>query len=346
MSPPRPRSRARARRDETPLGKRGLDTLHGVGPRITERLAAIGIRSVEDLLFHLPLRYQDRTRVHPIGSLRAGEEVLIRAEVQLTQVRYGRRRSLVCMVADGTGSLTLRFFHFTQRQREGLARGAPVSCFGEVRQGPQGLEMVHSEYRVAADDAPVAVAESLTPVYPTTEGLTQRMLASLTDQALAALERGAVLEELLPEVTLGELRLPRLDEALCGVHRPPPETRTDALLEGTHPWQRRLAFEELLAHHLSLRALRAELDGDAAPRIEAGGELVARFLDGLGFELTGAQLRVAGEIATDLARDRPMHRLAQGDVGCGKTVVAALAILAAVEADHQAALMAPTELLA
>jgi ATP-dependent DNA helicase RecG len=300
------------------------------------------VRSVQDLLFHLPLRYQDRTRITPIGALRHGDEALVAGEVQLTQLRYGRRRSLASLISDGTGRLLLRLFHFSDAQRRGLERGRRVSCYGEARRGPQGMEMVHPEYRLLTGDQAIPVEAHLTPVYPATEGLNQGTLRKLLPQALELLSADGNLDELLPEEIRSRLGFPPLREAVLHAHRPPPGSGEPDI----QPSRKRLAFEELLAHHLSLRRLRRKLDEKAAPALSPPGPLVARFLRGLPFELTDAQRRVSAEIHADLQRPHPMHRLLQGDVGSGKTVVAALAALQTIESGYQAALMAPTELLA
>jgi ATP-dependent DNA helicase RecG len=314
---------------------------------MVQRLAQLGIYTIADLLFHLPLRYQDRTRVLPMGSLRPGDEVTIRGEVLLTEVKYGRRRMLLCRLSDGTGFITLRFFHFSARQQSGLARGTWLRCFGEVRAGNGGLEMVHPEYGRIEPDGPLPVAEHLTPIYPSTEGLRQPTLRALLDQVLddAGL-LAASLPDYLPPAVLTALQLPALLEAVRYVHRPPPEAPLAELAAGTHPAQQRLAFEELLAQQLSLRRLRARHQRQQAPSLAATGRLSEALCAQLPFALTAAQQRVLAEVAADLGKPVPMQRLVQGDVGCGKTVVAALAALQAVEAGYQVALMAPTELLA
>ncbi len=319
-----------------------VTALRGAGPRVAARLEAIGVRSVQDLLFHLPLRYQDRTRTTPIGALRHGDEALVVAEIQLTQLRYGRRRSLVSMISDGTGRLILRLFHFSEAQRRGLERGRKLACYGEARRGPQGIEMVHPEYRLLSEDQAPAVETHLTPVYPTTEGLSQGMLRRLMPQALDLLSADGNLDELIPAEILQRLDFPPLREAVLHAHRPPRGSGEPANL----PARKRLAFEELLAHHLSLKQLRQKLDQKQAPILSPPGALVERFVNSLPFELTQAQRRVADEIHADLQKPHPMHRLAQGDVGSGKTVVAALAALQSAESGYQTALMAPTELLA
>jgi ATP-dependent DNA helicase RecG len=320
-----------------------VETLSGVGPRIAQRLARLGIRRVEDLLFHLPLRYQDRTRVVPIGGLTPGREAVVEATIDHAEVVLRRRRMLLVRVSDGSGALLLRFFHFSPAQREGLARGVRLRLFGEARLGSGGLEMVHPEYERLAEDAETPAGDALTPVYPTTEGLHQLSLRRLIDRALPGL---AGLPELLDPQALPEaLRYP-LAEAVRFLHRPPPDADLPALLAGRHPAQRRLAFEELLAHHLSLARLRAAVAREPAPPIAPPGALLKAFRASLPFALTGAQERVLAELMTDLAQPHPMSRLVQGDVGSGKTVVAAAACVLAVEAGFQAAVMAPTEILA
>ena len=316
--------------------------LPGVGPALAERLARLGVQRVGDLALLLPSRYEDRTRVVPVGGLQPGDRAVVEGEVLLVEVVRRRRPMLLVALGDATGTLRLRFFHFNARQQAALARGARLRCYGEVRAGPTGLEMVHPEYRVAAG-AGAAVEEGLTPVYPGTEGLHATRLRQLVRQALAAL--GGAPPELLPADALARLGLPTLAEALAALHTPPAAADPAALESPRHPARRRLALEELLAHQISLRALRHR-----ARRLRAwplaGGDLVERFIASLPFPLTRAQARVIGEIRADLARGSPMMRLVQGDVGSGKTVVAAAAALQAVAAGGQAAVMAPTELLA
>jgi ATP-dependent DNA helicase RecG len=328
-----------------PLDERPVTSLRGVGPALAATLERLGLRTVQDLLFHLPLRYEDRTRVVPIGTLRAGDRAVIEGVVQLAEVVFRRRRALLCRIADGSGSLTLRFFHFSAAQQEGLARGARVRCFGEVRPGPGGLEIVHPEYRKLTPGVSAPADESLTPVYPTTEGVQQGRMRMLTGLALAQLPDGGLRDWVTPDV-LGMVGLPSLEAALRYVHRPPPDADIESLDAGRHPAQRRLAFEELLAHQISLRLLRQAADRDDAWPLPPRTDLVERCLAHLPFQLTAAQLRTWREVGADLARGHPMMRLVQGDVGSGKTVVAALAALRAVEHGAQAAVMAPTELLA
>lgn len=324
-----------------------IQRLTGVGPRIAERLARLGVYTIEDLLFHLPLRYEDRTRVVPIGSLRIGDTAVVQGEVLLTDIQYARRRMLVSRIADGTGSLTLRFFHFNAAQQATLARGRQVRCYGEVRRGKNGPELVHPEFKLVETDNAAPVEEFLTAVYPTTEGLHQLGLRQYVGRAVTLFDEGKLpLIDWLPEELLTELGLPTLRKSLLTLHRPSPDTKLSTFEEGQHPGQRRLAFEELLAHQLSLQLLRQRVSQHRAVHIPASQKLATQFISSLGFQLTGAQQRVVDEIRTDLEKNIPMQRLVQGDVGSGKTVVAALAALDSVEAGYQAAMMAPTELLA
>jgi ATP-dependent DNA helicase RecG len=328
----------------TPAEQRPVASLHGVGPALAEKLGKLGVTRVQDLLFVLPIRYEDRTQVAQIGTVRHGMRVVVEGEIQLTEVVYRRRRQLLCRIADGSGSLTLRFFYFSGAQQAGLARGTRIRCFGEVRRGPLGLEIVHPEYRrITATAEPLE--EVLTPIYPTTEGVPQARLRSLIDLALREAERAGVVDW-IPPALLADLRLPALADALSMMHRPPRDAHLGELLSGRHPAQRRLAFEELLANHLSLRLLRDAVKKDPAWQLNDRDHLKRRFLESLPFTLTGAQSRALAEVDRDLGADRPMVRLVQGDVGCGKTVVAAAAAARAVGSGLQAALMAPTELLA
>jgi ATP-dependent DNA helicase RecG len=262
----------------------------------------------------------------------------------LTEIAFRGRRQLLCRIGDGSGSLTLRFFYFTVQQQVGLARGARIRCFGEVRRSPKGLEMVHPEYRRVDREAAVA-EEHLTPIYPGTEGITQGRLRQLVRMALEQINASKI-EDWLPAAVLADLRLPSLREALQYVHRPPTDAPVDLLLDWRHPAQRRLAFEELLAHQLSLKLLRRRIQQDPGWPLAGTGALKTALLAALPFRPTRAQQRVLKEIEQDLERATPMLRLVQGDVGCGKTLVAALAATQAVQMGRQVALMAPTELLA
>jgi ATP-dependent DNA helicase RecG len=322
-----------------------VTVLRGVGDTLAQRLRALGVETTQDLLFLLPLRYEDRTRVVPLGKLHAGQRAVVEGEVLLTEVVFRGRRQMLCKIADGSGFLLLRFFYFTTQQQNGLARGARVRCFGETRRGPQGLEIVHPEYRRIDPNAAAAPEEHLTPTYPLTEGITQGRLRMLVGMALDQPGAGDV-EDWLPPSVLADSRLPSLRDALLYVHRPPTDAPVDLLLSGRHPAQRRLAFEELLAHQLSLKLLRQRIQSDPGWPLESDGALKAKLLAALPFGLTKAQQRALLEIEGDLRLGKPMLRLVQGDVGCGKTLVAALAATQAVQTGRQVALMAPTELLA
>ncbi len=315
--------------------------LRGVGPKLAEKLAGYGIFKVEDLLFHLPLRYQDRTRVTPIAAAREGDDVVIEGEVRAADVVFGRRRSLVARIQDGTGTLSLRFFHFSAAQKNNLVPGTRLRCFGQVRRGSSGYEMYHPEYRsLRVGDEPVE--ETLTPIYPTTAGIGQHQWRRLCRQALVQLQATPP-RDLLPA---GHRYPYKLAEALAYLHAPPPDAPQALLREGAHPAQLRLALEELVAHNLSLRQLRERQQRDPAPSLPLPRQALDAFLATLPFAPTGAQQRVMAEIAADLARPCPMLRLVQGDVGSGKTLVAAAAALQAIANGHQVAIMAPTELLA
>jgi len=319
--------------------------LKGVGPKIAELLTKCGIQTAQDLLFHLPSRYEDRTRITPIGHARPGDHIVVQGTVEHAEIVHARRRSLLCKIWDGTGHVTLRFFHFTSQQHQSFKAGAQLRCFGEIRGWRRDLEMIHPEYQFINEHVPLPADNTLTPVYPTTEGLTQRQLRLLTEQALNLLENAA-LPDCLPEKILSELQFSNLKIAINYVHRPPPDAAIDEILSGKHPAQQRLAFEELLAHHLSLRRLRQRVQHHRAPELIHHGSLTSALLQSLPFQLTNAQQRVIKEIHADIAKPHPMLRLLQGDVGSGKTVIAALAALQAVENNYQAVLMAPTELLA
>lgn len=329
----------------TELAQVPVTALKGVGEALAEKLARVGLENLQDILFHLPLRYQDRTRVVPIGALRPGQDAVIEGQVTGADVVMGKRRSLLVRLHDGSGSLSLRFYHFSNAQRDGLKRGTQLRCYGEVRPGASGLEIYHPEYRALNGDEPPPVEQTLTPIYPTTEGLTQQRLRNLSQLALARLGPHS-LPDWLPDELARDYRLGSLDEAIRYLHRPPPDADLEELAEGRHWAQHRLAFEELLTHQLSLQRLREQQRAQAAPQLPPAKDLPRRYLANLGFQPTGAQQRVAAEIAYDLAQPEPMLRLVQGDVGAGKTVVAALAALQALEAGYQVALMAPTEILA
>ncbi len=307
---------------------------------LRDQLARLGIAGDNDLVLHLPLRYEDRTRLTPLAELKAGESALVEAQVAQSEVSYRPRRALVAHLIEGFGKLTLRFFHFYPNPVKMLEKGRRVRAFGEVRVGYHGLEMVHPTLRDASTEAPLAAA--LTPVYPTTAGLSQETLRGLVARALES----ATLDDTLPEVLRLRLGLWTFADSVRCLHAPPPATSPEALEARQHPAWQRLKFDELLAQQLSLKAHRQARDARRAPILAAAGRLGRELLGRLPFRLTAAQRRALAEIERDLGAPRPMHRLLQGDVGSGKTIVAALAALRAVEAGWQVAFMAPTEILA
>jgi len=322
-----------------------LTSLSGVGPALAEKLERLDLYRVEDLLFLLPLRYEDRSRLLRLSELRPGARAMVCGEVLLAETVYRRRRSLLVRIGDGTGQLTLRFFYFSRQQQAQFQPGVRVSCYGEARPGPLGLEMVHPEYRLLKPGQDPVTVDALTPVYSVTEGVQQGRLRNLVGQALTRM-RASPPEELLPDDILASLDMPPLAEALEYLHQPPVDAELGLLAAGTHPCQQRLAFEELLAHYLSLRQLRLSASRVPAPPLGGGDEVVRDFIERLPYRLTAAQQRVASEVLSDMSRPHPMMRLIQGDVGSGKTVVAAIACLKAMACGSQAAVMAPTELLA
>ena len=327
-------------------GATPLSALRGVGAAVAGKLAARGLATVQDLWLHLPLRYEDRTRLTAIADLRIGEPAQVEATVEAVERGFRYRPLLRVAIADGShATLVLRFFHFRAAQVAQFRPGVRLRCFGTPRPGQYGLEIVHPSYRVlAADEAP-ELGESLDPVYPAVEGVGPAVLRRLIGQALDLLPEPAALE-LLPPSLPGLAGLPGLRDSLLALHRPPPDADLAALAAGTHPAQRRLALEELLAHHLSLRRQRLAQQRLRARALDGPGALARRLTASLPFALTGAQQRVFEQVRSDLAKPSPMQRLVQGDVGSGKTVVAALAATLAVEGGGQVALAAPTELLA
>ncbi len=321
-----------------------IQTLSGVGKLTAERLEKLHLHTVQDLLFHLPSRYQDRSRLHSIAEAQIGQEIQLDAEILAVEFKgASKRRSLICTLgqAGSTRRISLRLFHFNPAQQAQLRRGTFIRCFGEVRRGFQGLELVHPEYQVINPENPPPVSEQLSPIYPSSEGLHQKLWQRLIGQAFQY-----PLEDLLApyQDLFGDL--PELAQAISYLHHPPVDINHAQMLSGKHPAQRRLALEELLAHQLSLALLKQQMQQHQAPCFENAGAYRQKLLKSLPFQLTRAQQRVVGDIETDLASQRPMQRLVQGDVGSGKTIVAALAALQALESGYQVAIMAPTELLA
>ena len=319
-----------------------IEALRGVGPKMAQRLHKIDLRNIQDLLFHLPLHYQDRTRITPIARLAAGSDAVIEGIISQSAIIRGRRRSLHCVIEDSSGRVSLRFFHFTMGQKTQLNEGARVRCYGQVRRGAAGLEMYHPEYK-SSEELAAPDSTTLTPIYPSCEGMTQNQWRKLIDQALTALSDEHT-PDLLPEGTVSCAF--SLADALRYLHRPPHDADQSQLAAGTHPACQRLVLEELTAHNLALLRMRQRAQQHQAPSLPWHPDSEARFLQSLAFSPTEAQHRVAADIRNDLALDRPMLRLVQGDVGSGKTLVAAMAALQVVSNGAQVVIMAPTELLA
>jgi len=326
-----------------------LTCLKGVGPKVLERLSKLGLSTIQDVLFHLPYRYEDRTRVVPIGALRQGQSSLIEGTIDYASVAFTRkgksRRMLLVHLSDGTGNILLRFFYFNKQQQQNLVAGTRLRCFGDVRYGASSLEIVHPEYSQLNSEEVVPVAETLTPVYHTTDGVSQILLRRLSEQCLELLASDNVLPDYLPEKIFEKDNYYSLVDALQYVHRPPTNANVNDLMEGQHAAQVRLIFEELLSQHLSLQTLRAKNRKHKAVKLNSDNHLLYEFTKTLPFKLTKAQQRVNQSILKDLESGVPMMRLVQGDVGSGKTVVAAMACLKAVEGNMQAAIMSPTEIL-
>ncbi|MDD1629723.1 MAG: ATP-dependent DNA helicase RecG [Methylococcaceae bacterium] len=323
--------------------------LTGIGAQTVNRLEKLGIRVIQDLIFHLPLRYEDRTRIYPIGSLMAGMTALICGRVEFIDILPRGRKSLICRISDGTGFISLKFFHFSANQHNILKPGTLISCFAEVRYGFAGLEMVHPDYQVIANPEAHVTETRLTPVYPLTEGLSQTTLRKAVKHALSLCNNEPqLLVDWIPEAILKKYHYPSLAEAVQTLHAPDESVSIEALQNGSVPALKRLAFEELLAHHLSLRLTRNKTKAWLAPVFADSSDktITEQFLGSLPFKLTGAQQRVITEIEDDCRLEHPMMRLVQGDVGSGKTIVSAYAALLALTAGYQVAVMAPTELLA
>lgn len=326
-----------------------VTSLSGVGPQMALKLAKVHVHTVQDVLFHLPHRYEDRTTVTDLGALLPNLSTVVIGQIDLCQVVFGRRRSLVVRISDGTGALTIRMFYFNRSQEKSFQRGLWVKCFGEVRLGAKGFEMIHPEYRVSKNEPKGGLDTSLTPVYPTTEGVSQALWRKITDQALQThLPRlqEFVDVDCLPHEMQGVYQSASLQQAIKALHRPSLGVDLANMQQATSSAHQRLIMEELLAHHFSLRKSRDAREQEHAPVLIVDDSTNNTFLSNLGFTLTRAQTRVSAEVEADLAQSTPTMRLVQGDVGSGKTVVAAAAMLQAASSGVQCVLMAPTELLA
>lgn len=312
---------------------------------MVERLSKLHIATVQDLLLHLPLRWEDRITLVPIAQLQPHSHVCVKATIEASEITYGRRPMLLCRINDGTGGMTLRFFNFSAAQKNNLSVGKTIRCFGEVRRGKIGLEMAHPEYSLSDTNSPTQTeAATYTPVYPTTEGLKQLSLRNLINQGIEYLKKYP-LDDLVPNHLLPQTSW-TISDALHFIHHPPQEAQLHLLEQGIHPAQQRLAFEELLAHNISLLQLRQQAQQHRAVSIANDDPFSTAFLAALPFTPTKAQQRVVNEIKQDLHQPYPMMRLVQGDVGSGKTLVAAMSALGVIGAGFQVALMAPTEILA
>ena len=327
-----------------------LIQLKGVGPKVLDKLSKLDLKNIQDVLFHLPYRYEDRTQVVPLGALRHGQSSLIEVTVDYASIAFSRkgksRRMLLVHVSDGTGSLLLRFFYFNKQQQEMLVEGAKLRCFGDVRHGASTLEIVHPEYTQLNGNSNTEIEKSLTPVYHTVDGVSQILLRRLSEQCLELLNNESLLPDYLNQSLFKQEQYYSLAAALKYVHRPPAGANVNELIEVQHASQLRLIFEELMAQHLSLQTLREQNRQQSAARLLSNNHILFKFIKSLPFELTIAQQKVNQQILQDMESGVPMMRLVQGDVGSGKTVVAALACLKAVESGMQAAIMAPTEILA
>lgn len=323
-----------------------LTQLKGVGPKLAQQFVDWGIHDLVNLLFHLPFRYEDRTRITPIAALRPQQTYVVQGFVRSSQILFGKRRSLSVRIQDNSGSLGLRFYHFTAAQKKQFDNGAEIRCYGEARRGAAGLEMYHPEYQLVNADSD-EIEQTLTPVYPATEGISQSRLRTMISQALEMLAADKFqLRELLPKSWLQEWQLPSLVQALQYLHQPPKEANLEQLEAGQHPCQKRLILEELLAHQLSMHRARLRVKQEKAVQLQLMGPSQQQIIDSLPFTPTDAQKRVVEEIQLDLNQPHPMLRLVQGDVGSGKTLVAALTAAPMVDAGFQVAIMAPTEILA
>jgi len=324
-----------------------LESLSSITPKTLENLAKLNITSIFDLLFHLPLRYNDRTVITNICDIVFNHESQVIGRVYNAKVVYGRRRMMTATLLDDTGEITLRFFHFSNSQLKGLADGKRVLCFGEARRSRGRIEMIHPQYRVLQDHESVTLPDCLEPVYPTTKGLQQKRLRTLIENALNWAEKNYPhFDDVLGGMQDRFINDKPMLHALNEVHRPDVDSDKQSLFARKHPAQKQLVFDELLAHHLSIMKIRLRSDQRKGYKLESNNRLVASFLENLDFEMTSAQKKVLQEIRHDMNCEHPMMRLVQGDVGSGKTVVALVACLYAVENDYQAAIMAPTELLA
>lgn len=325
--------------------QRSIMELRGVGEQVATRLAKLQIKTLQDILFHLPTKYVDRTRIHPLNTLRVDDIVVVEGTIEKISVVPKPRRNLIVKITDSSGKAELRFFHFNSSQQEQFKPGRMIRCFGQVRLSRTGLQFIHPEYKVFDSGQIIPVEEHLTPIYPATDGVSQKLLQGLVKQAITLLQPIQQSLEILPEYICKQLQFEPIVDSLKNVHFPTPDFHAQVLNDVQHPAQRRLAFEELLAHHLSLRHKRSLQQRELAHSINYNGDCAKRLLTQLPFQLTNAQQTCIATINNDLKKSHPMLRLVQGDVGSGKTLVAVMAALVVIEAGYQVAFMAPTEIL-
>ncbi len=327
------------------LAHLSIETLKGVGPKVAEKFSRLGIDTLEDLLFHLPYKYQDRSKISPIGSLVHGQTAQVFGEIEAADIVFGKRRSLVCKISDSTGIMDIRLFYFSMAQKKQFVRGEFIQCYGQVSHSGRSISMIHPEMKFLKSNSTPQLNNRLTAIYPTTEGLQQRTFQSAVKQALEKLTQ-ANIRELLPVNLLAKLDFPPLHDALKLLHNPPVGISIDDIQNGEHPLVKRLAFEELMAHHIALKRLKQKHQSHQSFPVSKAEYQKQEFLNSLPFTLTDAQQRVINEVENDLEKSIPMMRLVQGDVGCGKTLIAAVAALNVASSQSQTVLMAPTELLA
>ena len=324
--------------------KHPIQNIKGVGPKIADTLSNLGIYQVQDAVFHLPYKYEDRTNLTPIGDAPYETPLLVEGEIVKSTVVFRGRRMLITEIFDGTGRLTMRMFHFALAQHKNLKEGHRIRCFGTIRHGPKGKEMIHPQYQVFSKDEKVEIEDHLTPIYPSTLNLQQGRLRKLIQGSIVYCQKNNLLKENWETEEEGGFK--DLLSALTFIHNPPTETSLELLSSGQHPAQRKLIKEELVAHILCSGMLKRETELRKSPLMQSASKQEKLLLGSLGFELTNAQTRVWGEIKKDFEKETPMRRLLQGDVGSGKTVIAALATLQASDNSLQTAFMCPTEILA
>jgi len=324
-----------------------LLNLKGVGPKIASKLEKLNIFTQDDLLFHLPSRYEDRTSIKSLNSLKIGESSLIQGKILSSQIKIGNKRSLIVQISDNSSIINLRFFYFSQSQQNSFISNKTLRCFGEVRRGPKSLEMVHPEYQFVEENESLVENGYLTPVYPIVDGLSQKLIRSLASDLLKKLQTNKInIPNLIPTSLCTQFSLINIQHAIAELHQPIPKTNLQKIYEFKDPAHIRLIFEELLAHQLSIRKIKLSAKKKSSPRFKTPKDLLALFYQSLSFDLTNAQIKVVDEIKNDLSKNNPMLRLIQGDVGSGKTVVAMAAAIHAIANGWQVAFMAPTELLA